>query len=162
MASVGHVRIGSRNIDIQAFTGEVTSRSDRFLLSNRNGQHAIDVSERVISLSRGHTVTGFWGIVRGTDSDWLALFNHDTGQWGWCTPTRNELAGPPMNQALLVVAAVATVLSVVSLLGAFGPPRPATGVWLMLSVLVFRLVQRRRKALMTAVSAALAAVRMEA
>lgn len=184
MASVGNVRIGAKNIDIQAFTGEVmdtahttyvntttnqngqsnttTSHYNKFLLSNGSGQHAIEVSERVIRISRGQKVTGFWGIVRGKDSDWLALFNHDTGKWAWFTPTRNKLAGPPMNQFLMIVAVFASVFSVFSLLGAFGSPGPGTFIWLVLSVFIFWFVQRRRKALMTAVNTALTTVRMEA
>ena len=74
MASVGNVRIGSRNIDIRASTRQV----------------------------EGQTVTGFWGVVRGMDSDWLALFNHDTGTWAWFRPARDKLAGvyviPPFKQ----------------------------------------------------------------
>ena len=180
MATVGSVRIGSKNIDIQAFTGDVmdtahttyvntttnqggvtstsTSHYNKFLLSNGSGQHAIEVSERVISISRGQKVTGFWGVVRGKDSDWLALFNHDTGKWAWFTPTRNKLAGPPMNQLLIVVAVFAGVFGVMALLGA----SPAAIVLLPLSGLIFWRVQRRRKALMSAVTTALTAAQMEA
>src|SRR5690348_15728768 len=105
MASVGNVRIGSRNIDIQAFTGtSSTSHHNRFLLSSAKGRHAIELSERAIHISRGQTITGFWGVVRGRDSDWLALFNHDTGTWAWFTPARNKLAGPPMHQLLIAAA----------------------------------------------------------
>jgi hypothetical protein len=184
MASVGNVCIGSKNIDIQAFTGKVmdtaastyvntatnqngdrttsTTHYNKFLLSNRSGQHSIEVSERVISISRGQQVTGFWGVVRGRDSDWLALFNHDTGKWAWFTPARNQLAGPPLNQLLIFVAVFAGVFGVMSVLGAFGSPGPATFFWLVFSALVFWQVQKRRKALTTAVATALITVRMEA
>ena len=184
MASVGSVRIGSKNIEIQAFTGEVmdtahttyvetvrnqngvsstsTSHYNKFMLANGNGQHAIEVSERVISIARGQRVTGFWGVVRGKESDWLALFNHTTGKLAWFTPTRNKLAGPPMNQFLIIVAVFAGVFSVMSLFGAFGSPGPATFIWLAISALIFWRVQKRRKALMHAVNTALTAVRMEA
>jgi hypothetical protein len=180
MASVGNVRIGSKNIDIQAFTGEVmdtahstyvntttnqngysttsTSHYNKFMLSNTSGSHSIEVSERVISVSRGQKVTGFWGVVRGKDSDWLALFNHDTGKWAWFRPTRDKLAGPPMNQLLVVVAVFAGVFGVMALFGA----SPAAIVLLPLSGLIFWRVQRRRKALMSAVTTALTTVRMEA
>jgi hypothetical protein len=184
MRSVGNVRIGSKSIDIQAFTGEVmdtahttyvetvrnqngvsstsTSHWNKFLLANGSGQHSIEVSERVIHVSSGQTVTGFWGVVRGKDSDWLALFNHDTGKWGWFMPTRNTLAGPPMNQLLIIVAVFAGVFSVMSLFGAFGSPGPATFIWLAIAALIFWRIQRRRKALMNAVTTALSTVRMEA
>lgn len=180
MASVGNVRIGSKNIDIQAFTGEVmdtahttyvqtvqnqngfsntsTSHYNKFLLANGSAQHSIEVSERVIGISRGQRVTGFWGIVRGKESNWLALFNHDTGKWAWFTPTRNKLAGPPMNQLLIIVAVFAGVFGVMALFGA----SPAAIVLLPLSGLIFWRVQRRRKALMSAVNSALTTVRMEA
>lgn len=124
MASVGNVRIGSKNIEIQAFTGEV--------------------------MDTAHTT--YVETVR----------NHTTGKIGWFTPTRNKLAGPPMNQFLIIVAVFAGVFSVMSLIGAFGSLGPATFVWLVISALIFWRVQRRRKALMTAVSTALTAVRMEA
>ena len=184
MAPVGNVRIGTRNIDIQAFTGEVmdtahttyvdtvrnqngisntsTSHYNKFVLANGASQHSIEVSERVISIARGQKVTGFWGVVRGKESNWLAVFNHDTGKWGWFTPTRNQLAGPPMNQFLIIVAVFAGVFGVMSLFGAFGSPGPATFIWLVIAALIFWRVQRRRKTLMTAVSTALTAVRMEA
>ena len=180
MASVGSVRIGSKNIDIQAFTGEVkdtahttyvetvrnqnglsstsTSHYNKFLLANGASQHSIEVSERVISISRGQKVTGFWGVVRGKESNWLALFNHDTGKWAWFTPTRNKLAGPPMNQLLIVVAVFAGVFGVMALFGA----SPAAIVLLPLSGLIFWRVQRRRKALMHAVTTALTAAQVEA
>ena len=180
MASVGNVRIGSKNIEIQAFTGEVTdtahstyvntttnqngysststSHYNKFLLSNGNGQHSIEVSERVINISRGQKVTGFWGVVRGKDSDWLALFNHDTGKWAWFRPTRDKLAGPPLNQVLIIVAVFAGVFGVGTLFGG----SPAAIILLGLSGLIFWRVQRRRKALMNAVTTALTTVRMEA
>ena len=182
MASVGSVRIGTKNIDIQAFTGEVmdtahttyvetvrnqngisntsTSHYNKFLLANdHGGQHSIEVSERVISISRGQKVTGFWGVVRGKDSDWLALFNHDTGKWAWFTPTRNKLAGPPMNQVLCIAAVFAGLFGAMGLFG--GSPGPAF-VALAISALILWRVQRRRKVLMHAVSGALTTVRMEA
>jgi hypothetical protein len=158
MASVGNVRIGSRNIDIQAFTGQVTSRADRFLLSNGNGHHAIEVSTDAIGMSSGQKVTGFWGVVRGADSDWLALFNHDTGKWAWFTRTRNRLAGPPLNRLLVVVAVFAAVAGVVAL---FGSPAPGVALIAVSALVVWR-VRRRRKALMHAVGTALTAVQMEA
>jgi hypothetical protein len=180
MTSVGSVRIGSKNIELRAFSGEVmdtahttyvntttnqsgvtsssTSHYNTFLLSNGSGQHSIEVSERVISISRGQKVTGFWGVVRGKESNWLALFNHDTGKWAWFTPTRNKLAGPPMNQLLIVVAVFAGVFGVMALFGA----SPAALALLPLSGLIFWRVQRRRKALMSAVTTALTTVRMEA
>lgn len=180
MASVGNVRIGSKNIDIQAFTGEVmdtahstyvntttnqngysttsTSHYNKFLLTNGNGQHSIEVSEKVISISRGQKVTGFWGVVRGKDSDWLALFNHDTGKWAWFRPTRDKLAGPPLNQLLIIVAVFAGVFGVGTLFGG----SPAAILLLGISGLIFWRVQKRRKALMHAVTTALTTVRMEA
>jgi hypothetical protein len=180
MASVGNVRIGSKNIDIQAFTGEVTdtahstyvntttnqngysttstSHYNKFLLSNGSGSHSIEVSERVIDISKGQKVTGFWGVVRGKDSDWLALFNHDTGKWAWFRPTRDRLAGPPMNQLLIIIAVFAGVFGVFSL---FGSPLGAIPL-LAISGLIFWRVQKRRKALMSAVTGALQTVRMEA
>jgi hypothetical protein len=180
MASVGSVRIGTRNIDIQAFTGEVmdtahttyvntttnqngysnttTSHYNKFVLANGNGQHAIEVSERVISISRGQKVTGFWGVVRGKDSDWLALFNHDTGKWAWFRPTRDTLAGPPLNQLLIIIAVFAGVFGVFSL---FGSPVAAIPLLAIAGVIFWR-VQKRRKALMGAVTTALTTVRMEA
>jgi hypothetical protein len=180
MASVGNIRIGSKSIDIQAFTGEVmdtahttyvntttnqgghsttsTSHYNRFLLSDGSGSHQIEVSERVISISRGQKVTGFWGNVRGKDSDWLALFNHDTGKWAWFRPTRDKLAGPPLNQLLIVIAVFSGVFGVFSL---FGSPGAAI-VLLGISGLIFWRVQRRRKALMSAVTSALTLVRAEA
>jgi hypothetical protein len=180
MTAVGSVRIGSKSIDIQAFTGEVTdtahstyvntttnqnghsttstSHYNKFLLSNGAGQHAIEVSERVISISRGQKVTGFWGVVRGKDSDWLALFNHDTGKWAWFRPTRDKLAGPPMNQLLIIVAVFAGVFGV----GALFSGSPASVFLIAISALIFWRVQRRRKALMHAVTTALTTVRMEA
>jgi hypothetical protein len=180
MASVGSVRIGTKNIDIQAFTGEVmdtahttyvntttnqngysnttTSHYNKFVLANGNGQHAIEVSERVISISRGQKVTGFWGVVRGKDSDWLALFNHDTGKWAWFRPTRDKLAGPPLNQLLIIIAVFAGVFGVFSL---FGSPVGAIPL-LAISGLILWRVQTRRKSLMGAVTSALTTVRMEA
>jgi hypothetical protein len=180
MASVGNVRIGSKNIDIQAFTGEVmdtahstyvntttnqngysttsTSHHNKFLIANGNGQHSIEVSERVISISRGQKVTGFWGVVRGKDSDWLALFNHDTGRWAWFRPTRDKLAGPPLNQLLIIVAVLAGVFGAGTLFGG----SPAAILLLAISGLIFWRVQKRRKALMNAVTTALTTVRMEA
>ena len=180
MASVGSVRIGTKNIDIQAFTGEVmdtahttyvntttnqngysnttTSHYNKFVLANGNGQHAIEVSERVISVSRGQKVTGFWGVVRGKDSDWLALFNHDTGKWAWFRPTRDKLAGPALNQLLIIIAVFAGVFGVFSL---FGSPVAAIP-FLAMSGVIFWRVQTRRKALMGAVTTALTTVRMEA
>jgi hypothetical protein len=165
MGSVGNVRIGSRNIDIQAFTGEVngysttsTSHYNKFLLANGNGQHSIEVSEKVISISRGQKVTGFWGVVRGKDSDWLALFNHDTGKWAWFRPTRDKLAGPPLNQLLIIVAVFAGVFGVGTLFGG----SPAAIFLLGISGLIFWRVQKRRKTLMHAVTTALTTVRMEA
>ena len=127
MASVGNVRIGSRNIDIRASTRQV----------------------------EGQTVTGFWGVVRGMDSDWLALFNHDTGTWAWFRPARDKLAGPPLHQLLIVVAGVFGA-------GTLFGGSPAGIVLLGLSGLIFWRVRRRRKALMSAVTTALTAVRMEA
>jgi hypothetical protein len=180
MASVGSVRIGTRNIDIRAFTGEVrdtahttyvntttnqngygnttTSHYNKFVLANGTGRHAIEVSERVIGISRGQKVTGFWGVVRGKDSDWLALFNHDTGKWAWFRPTRDKLAGPPLNQLLIIVAVFTGVFGVFSL---FGSPVAALPL-LAISGLIFWRVQKRRKALMGAVTTALTTVRMEA
>jgi hypothetical protein len=180
MASVGSVRIGTRNIDIQAFTGEVmdtahttyvntttnqngssnttTSHYNKFVLANGHGQHAIEVSERVISISRGQKVTGFWGVVRGKDSDWLALFNHDTGKWAWFRPTRDTLAGPPLNQLLIIIAVFAGAFGVFSL---FGSPVAAIPLLAIAGVIFWR-VQKRRKALMGAVTTALTTVRMEA
>jgi hypothetical protein len=180
MASVGNVRIGSKNIDIQAFTGEVmdtahstyvntttnqngvtstsTQHYNKFLLSNGSGQHAIEVSERVISISKGQRVTGFWGVVRGKDSDWLALFNHDTGKWAWFRPTRDKLAGPPLNQLLIIIAVFVGVFGVFAL---FGSPAAAI-IPLAISGLIFWRVQKRRNALMSAVTSALTTVRMEA
>ena len=180
MASVGSVRIGTKSIDIQAFTGEVmdtahstyvntttnqngysnttTSHYNKFVLANGNGQHAIEVSERVISISRGQKVTGFWGVVRGKDSDWLALFNHDTGKWAWFRPTRDKLAGPPLNQLLIIVAVFAGVFGVFALFGSPVAAIPFLGI----SGLIFWRVQKRRKALMGAVTSALTTVRMEA
>jgi hypothetical protein len=180
MASVGNVRIGTKNIDIQAFTGQVvdtahstyvntttnqngysstsTSHYNKFLLANDNGQHSIEVSERVINIARGQKVTGFWGVVRGKDSDWLALFNHDTGKWAWFRPTRDKLAGPPLNQLLIIVAVFVGVFGVFAL---FGSPVAAI-IPLGISGLIFWRVQRRRKALMSAVTSALTTVRMEA
>jgi hypothetical protein len=179
MASVGNVRIGSKNIDIQAFTGEVmdtahstyvntttnqngysstsTSHYNKFMLSNGSGSHSIEVSERVISIARGQKVTGFWGVVRGKDSDWLALFNHDTGKWAWFRPTRDKLAGPPLNQLLVIVAIFTGVFGVFSIFGS-----PAGIVPVAISGLIFWRVQKRRKALMNAVTSALTTVRMEA
>lgn len=180
MASVGSVRIGTKNIDIQAFTGEVmdtapttyvntttnqngysstsTSHYNKFVLANGSNQHAIEVSERVISISRGQKVTGFWGVVRGKDSDWLALFNHDTGKWAWFRPTRDKLAGPPLNQLLIIIAVFAGVFGVFSV---FGSPVAAIP-FLAISGVIFWRVQKRRKALMGAVTTALTTVRMEA
>jgi hypothetical protein len=180
MASVGSVRIGTKNIDIQAFTGEVmntahttcvntatnqngysnttTSRYNKFVLANGNGRHAIEVSEHAIGISRGHKVTGFWGVVRGKDSDWLALFNHDTGKWAWFRPTRDKLAGPPLNQLLIVIAVVAGVFGAFSLFGSPVGAIPFLGI----SGLIFWRVQTRRKALMGAVTSAVTTVRMEA
>ena len=160
MASVGSVRIGTKHIDIQAFTGEVmdTSRDNKFVLANGRGQHAIEVSERVMSISRGQKVTGFWGVVRGRDSDWLALFNHDTGKWAWFRPTRDKLAGPPLNQLLIIIAVFAGVFGVFSL---FGSPVAAISFLAMSGAIVWR-VQQRRKTLMGAVTTALTTVRMEA
>ena len=180
MASVGSVRIGSKNIEIRAFTGEVmdtahttyvntstnqngvtstsTSHWNKFLLASGTGQHEIEVSERVISISRGQKVTGFWGVVRGKESNWLALFNHDTGKWAWFRPTRDKLAGPPLNQLLVIIAVFAGVFGVFAL---FGSPGPGI-VLVAVSGLIFWRVQRRRKALMNAVTIALTTVRMEA
>ena len=158
MASVGNVRIGSRNIDIQAFTGEVTSHADRLLLSNGDGHHPIEMSARAIGIASGQKVTGFWGVVRGTDSDWLALFNHDTGKWAWFTRTRNTLAGPPLNRLLVVGAVFAAVVGVGAL---FGSPAPGVALIAVSALVVWR-VRRRRKALMHAVGTALTAVQMEA
>ena len=130
MASVGNVCIGSRNIDIKAFTRQVD----------------------------GQTVTGFWGVVRGMDSDWLALFNHDTGTWAWFPPARDRLAGPPLNQLLIIVAVFAGVVGAGTLVAG----SPAGILLLGLSGLIFWRVRRRRTALMSAVTTALTAVRMEA
>ena len=165
MGPVGYVRIGSRSIDIQAFTGQVngsttssTSHYHRFRVANCRVQHSIEVSERAISISKGQKVTGFWGVVRGHDSDWLALFNHDTGTWAWFRPARNKLAGPPMNQLLIAVAIVAGAIGVRALAGG----APTAFLLLGVSGLIFWRVQRRRRALMNAVTTALTAVRMEA
>jgi hypothetical protein len=135
-----------------------TSHYNKFVLANGHGQHAIEVSERVISISRGQKVTGFWGVVRGKDSDWLALFNHDTGKWAWFRPTRDTLAGPPLNQLLIIIAVFAGVFGVFSL---FGSPVAAIPLLAIAGVIFWR-VQKRRKALMGAVTTALTTVRMEA
>jgi hypothetical protein len=163
MASVGNVRIGSRNIDIRAFTG-TSSRSHRntVLLSNPKGRHPIAVSERAISIARGQTITGFWGVVRGRDSDWLALFNHDTGAWAWFAPARNKLAGPPMHQLLIVVAAGAGIVGAMTGRGSVDSHGAATCIAFVTAALIVWRVHARRKALTSAVTAALRTVRMEA
>jgi hypothetical protein len=163
VAPVGNVQIGSRNIDIRAFTGQVVSMShdNKFRLSNGSAQHSIEVNERVIAVARGERVTGFWGVARGKDSDWLALFNHDTGKWAWFRPARDKLAGPPLHRPLLIAAVVAGVCGVFSVLEVFGSPAAGAPL-LAISGMIFWWVQRRRRALMSAVTTALTTVRMEA
>jgi hypothetical protein len=128
MAVVTSVTIGSKQIDLEAFTGSVvdsqmtsytrehtqnrpdggtsrqysTSYWNKFRVRSAEGKEwSLEVLRTVASVTKGDQVTLFWGVVDTKESDWLAVYNHSTDHLGFVPQTTAALAGPFLHQALL-------------------------------------------------------------
>jgi hypothetical protein len=128
MPVVTSVTVGSKKIDLEAFTGIVVesemttytrestqTRSDgshyrqystsywnKFRVQGAGGKEwSLEVLRTVASVTKGDQVTLFWGVVSGKESDWLSVYNHSTEHLGFVPQTTAKLAGPPLYTVML-------------------------------------------------------------
>jgi hypothetical protein len=151
MAKAGSVTVGSKHIDLEAFTGSVVesqmteytssqlqSRSDgstyrtystsywnKFTVRNAEGKEwELEVLRTVATVTRGDQVTLFWGVVNGKESNWLSVYNHSTDHLGFVTQTLGKLAGPPLWLAMLIFCGV------IQFFALFGMVQMSLSAWL--------------------------------
>src|SRR5262245_55260095 len=121
MAVVSHVTIGSKKIDLEAFTGAVvqsrvlehtthdtdqygrqwrrsTSYWSNFRVRNADGkEQSVEVWQSIADVSDGQHVTLFWGVKNEKATNWLAVYNHATDVLGFVPGPLHKLAGPGGN-----------------------------------------------------------------
>jgi hypothetical protein len=148
----GSVTVGTKHIDLEAFTGVVvesqmteytresiqrradgtgyytqysTSYWNKFRVRNAEGKEwELEVLRTVATVTRGDQVTLFWGMVNGKESDWLSVYNHSTEHLGFVTATLAKLAGPPLFAAMLVICAI------IQFFALFGMVQMSLSAWL--------------------------------
>lgn len=181
MAAAGSVSIGSKKIDLQAFTGEVISSSrssdtettrdedghvvkhrrwnyNKFVVRAPDGMtRGTEVDTRQATVTEGEQVTLFWGVVGNRESDYLAVYKHGSGELGVVWDTRNDLAGPAILRSQIVL----TVLVVVWLIAFIATSGVVSWVVLGLLVALWYFVHSRRQKLIQAVKAAIPAIRAQ-
>ena len=179
MAAVGSVSIGSKKIDLHAFTGEVISSSrssdtettrdedghvtkhrrwnyNKFVVRAPDGStRGTEVDTRQATVTEGEQVTLFWGVVGTKESDYLAVYKHASDKLGVVWETRNQLATPALLRSQIVLAILALVF-IVTFVATSG-----LGSVIVLGLLVglWYWLYRRRQTLIQAVEAAIPGVK---
>jgi hypothetical protein len=181
MAAVGSVTIGSKKIDLHAFTGEVISSStssetettlnedghqvksrkwtyNKFVLRGADGStQGTEVDTRQATVTEGEQVTLFWGTVGTKASGYLAVYKHASNKLGVVWETRNQLATP----ALLRSQIVLTILALVFLVAFVATSGMGSVIVLGMMVGLWYWLHRRRQTLIQAVEAAIPRVKAE-
>jgi hypothetical protein len=130
MASIGPVTVGSKVINLHAFSGEVveqqkssytevtndnnnyqratTTHYNKLFIKNSNGEErSIEIVDAGFSARAGSKASMIWGIKQGKEEGpYVAVVNHDTGSVHTIRKPVNDLAGPPMYNMLLIIAAI--------------------------------------------------------
>lgn len=174
MSKLATVNIGSRLIDLHAFTGavvdqtqasetrttvhsnnQVTSRTDHyshiFVRAPNGEERDLEVANMQIGVRREHTVTLLWGIKKGKErGPYVAVYNHDTKGIHHIRKANNDLAGPFGYNLLLVVAVFVAVFGLFGVLGG----NVAAAIPLLLGGGSIYWVYGRQKKLMAEVAAA--------
>lgn len=178
MSKISTVTIGSRMIDLYAFTGEVvdqassssthttvhsnnqvTSRTDHyaqlFVRAPDGEERDLEVANMKIGVRRDHTVSLLWGIKKGRETGkYLAVYNHDTKSIHHIRKENNDVAGPPGYNMIIIVAAF---VGAFGLFGTLGGDMSAAMFLLLSAGAVYWIYNRQRK-LMAAVDAAARAI----
>jgi hypothetical protein len=134
MTKISTTLIGSRSIDLHAFTGEVvdqstshhteatvhannqvttstTSYSQLFIRDKNGEEREINVPNMKIGVRRGTTASLIWGIKTGKDwGPYIAVYNHDTKSIHHIRKGNNDLAGPPGYNMMLIAAVIVGVI----------------------------------------------------
>jgi hypothetical protein len=178
MSQISTVSIGSRMLDLYAFTGlvvdqntssetrttvhsnrQVTSQTvhyaQLFVRAPDGEERDLEVANMKIGVRRDHTVSLLWGIRKGRESGkYIAVYNHDTKSIHHIRKENNDLAGPPAYALILIVAVFTGVFG---LFGLFGGSLAAGVVVLLAAGAIYWIHDRQRK-LMAAVDAAARAI----
>ncbi len=181
MAAAGSVNIGSKKIDLHAFTGEVISSSqssdsetsfdetgsvvksrrwkyNKFVVRATDGStRGAEVDTRQATVTVGEQVTLFWGVVGTKESDYLAVYKHASGTLGVVWDTRNDLAGPAILRSQIVLTILVALFLIVFIASSgrvsYLALGSVVGLWYFLN--------RRRQTLIRAVEAAIPSVKAQ-
>jgi len=139
MSAFATVKAGGKTVDLYAFSGEVVDQqksSQTHVTTHNNNQQQVsttyynklfvrgeDGSERSIELvdagfgaRQGSKVSIVWGIPpRKEEGPYLAVINHDTGDFHGIRKAINDLASPPFYNMLLIVWSIFIAVGVVDL-----------------------------------------------
>jgi hypothetical protein len=142
MAHIGAITVGSREVNLYAFTGQVvdqhrstitevvdnrnnsamgsttttTSYNKLFIRAADGEERSLEIVDKGFSVRQGSTATLIWGIPAGKEKgDYLLVLNNDTGATHVIRKACNDLAGPKFYNMLLIVAAIFIAVGVFNL-----------------------------------------------
>ncbi len=181
MAAVGGVSIGSKKIDLHAFTGEVVSSTrssvkettrdedghvvkwrrwnyNKFVVRAPDGStRGAEVDTRQATVTEGEQVTLFWGVVGTKESDYLAVYKRSSDKLGVVWETRNQLATPAILRSQVVLA----ILFLVFMVAFIATSGLMSYIVLGLVGALWYWLYRRRQTLIQAVEAAVPGVKAQ-
>lgn len=182
MSSFATVAVGSRILDLHAFTGhvvdqqrtsvtEVTHNPNSAIGStvhrsqwNKVYLQAADGSERWLefedkgfSARPGQLASIIWGIRKGREKgDYLAVVNHENGSFQTLRKAINDNAGPPFYNMLIIVL---VIVGCVGLMDVFGGHLGSALFFFAVSGGGIGWIWRRQKSLLAQVKAAALAMK---
>jgi hypothetical protein len=146
MGSFASVKVGSRAIDLHAFTGRVVDQQrssvtqvtrhesnshitpgitthtysyNKLFLRAENGEEkSLEFEDKGFTARHGERASIIWGIRAGKDvGDYLAVVNHETASFHGIRKAINDSAGPPAYNMLLIVLVIVGCVGLVDLFG---------------------------------------------
>ncbi|MBK6496345.1 MAG: hypothetical protein IPO52_05980 [Gemmatimonadetes bacterium] len=173
MSAVSSLRIGSRQISLYRFTGEVLDSqrsSHTTVTSHQNGQvsaqtehynqvflrasdgeeRSVEVASAGVAVRVGNIVTVGWGLVgSNATGSYATVWNHDTNQVGHIAKAINDTAGPPLYNMMIIVF---VFIGVFNAMGVFAFNLRAI-FWVGLTFFFFWWLTQRRRTLRAALEA---------